>query len=146
MKTTQLLTTALLLGISILFTNCKKKTGCTDAVAYNYDSEAKKDDGSCTYKGSIVFWHTQTTYYSLLPTTNLNYYVDGTLIGTSATSVYSSTAPSCGQSGTVSSEIDLGTSKSKNVSYVVKAVTTGIEKFSGSVTLQANSCTALQLN
>jgi hypothetical protein len=28
--------------------SCKKE-GCTDATATNYNSEAKKDDGSCTY-------------------------------------------------------------------------------------------------
>lgn len=31
-----------------LFTGCKRK-GCTDEQALNYDPEAKKDDGSCTY-------------------------------------------------------------------------------------------------
>jgi Ethylbenzene dehydrogenase len=29
--------------------SCKKKEGCTDATANNYDKDAKKDDGSCTY-------------------------------------------------------------------------------------------------
>ncbi|NCA21727.1 MAG: hypothetical protein EBS86_11405, partial [Crocinitomicaceae bacterium] len=29
-------------------TSCKKK-GCTDPEAYNYSSEAKKDDGTCNY-------------------------------------------------------------------------------------------------
>lgn len=33
---------------SIALTGCKKD-GCTDATATNYDSEAKKDDGSCLY-------------------------------------------------------------------------------------------------
>jgi hypothetical protein len=33
---------------SLLITSCKKE-GCTDASALNYNEEAKKDDGSCTY-------------------------------------------------------------------------------------------------
>ncbi len=42
---------------SLTLTSCKKK-GCTDSTANNYSSEAKKDDGSCTYtavsyKGNI---------------------------------------------------------------------------------------------
>ncbi len=33
----------------IVFTSCKKKEGCMDPLASNYDVDAKKDDGSCTY-------------------------------------------------------------------------------------------------
>ena len=40
-----LFATALLLVLSA----CKKKEGCTDADASNFDPEAKKDDGSCIY-------------------------------------------------------------------------------------------------
>lgn len=38
----------LLLCSSFAFISCKKK-GCTNANATNYDSEAKKDDGSCVF-------------------------------------------------------------------------------------------------
>jgi hypothetical protein len=41
------LLSVLLLSLTNL-TSCKKK-GCTDTLAENYDSKAKKDDGSCTY-------------------------------------------------------------------------------------------------
>jgi len=33
---------------AVAFTSCKKE-GCTDETALNYNEEAKKDDGSCTY-------------------------------------------------------------------------------------------------
>jgi hypothetical protein len=33
---------------AIVFSGCKKE-GCTDETALNYNEEAKKDDGSCTY-------------------------------------------------------------------------------------------------
>ena len=36
----------LLLGLQ----SCKKPTGCMDPLACNYDSDAKKDDGSCQGK------------------------------------------------------------------------------------------------
>ncbi|MEZ4922856.1 MAG: DUF4856 domain-containing protein [Crocinitomicaceae bacterium] len=38
----------LILGLTLIISSCKKK-GCTDPDALNYSSEAKKDDGSCTY-------------------------------------------------------------------------------------------------
>jgi hypothetical protein len=47
-----LLTTAIAVVLSASFTACKKKEGCTDPYAINFDAEAKKDDGSCEYKSS----------------------------------------------------------------------------------------------
>lgn len=38
----------LFVGIVILSISCKKE-GCTDSQAENYDSDAKKDDGSCVF-------------------------------------------------------------------------------------------------
>ena len=37
-----------IVGLFFVFTSCKKK-GCTDPLATNYNSEAKKDDGKCEY-------------------------------------------------------------------------------------------------
>ena len=39
----------LLLFVSTLFFACKKEEGCTDPLAFNYNSEAEKEDGSCEY-------------------------------------------------------------------------------------------------
>ena len=38
----------ILLALFILF-SCKKKEGCTDPLAKNFDAEACKDNGSCIY-------------------------------------------------------------------------------------------------
>src|SRR5690606_28858692 len=35
-------------ALAVSTVSCKKE-GCTDETATNYNSEAKKDDGSCTY-------------------------------------------------------------------------------------------------
>ncbi len=40
---------SIILGITILTTVSCKKEGCTDENANNYSSEAKKDDGSCSF-------------------------------------------------------------------------------------------------
>lgn len=47
MKKGQILILAAVLSVGAM-TSCKKK-GCIDANANNYNAEAKKDDGSCTY-------------------------------------------------------------------------------------------------
>ncbi len=50
MKTKNLLLiTAIAIGFGSVFTSCSKKEGCTDILADNYNAEAEKDDGSCTY-------------------------------------------------------------------------------------------------
>lgn len=43
----------------LLSTSCKKKEGCTDPTALNYDSKAKKDNGTCEYGPSYTI---PTTY------------------------------------------------------------------------------------
>lgn len=44
----------LFFGLGLAVTSCKKE-GCTDETATNYNSEAKKDDGSCTYAAVVQY-------------------------------------------------------------------------------------------
>ena len=39
-----------ILLLAIIFISCNKE-GCTDPVAYNYNADAKTDDGSCAFEG-----------------------------------------------------------------------------------------------
>lgn len=41
---------ALMLASLCLATGCSEKEGCTDSIAANYDPDAGKDNGSCTYE------------------------------------------------------------------------------------------------
>jgi hypothetical protein len=56
-----------LLAVSIIFAACKKEeepptvlSGCTDAIATNYDATATSDDGSCTFGIEGGAWITDT--------------------------------------------------------------------------------------
>ena len=47
----------LLTGAAILFAGCTKVVeGCNDSTATNYNSKATKDNGSCMYAGTLLFW------------------------------------------------------------------------------------------
>ncbi|NQX97305.1 MAG: hypothetical protein HRT73_05410 [Flavobacteriales bacterium] len=62
MKTKNRLTlTALFLFSATLFTSCSKEEGCTDPAANNYNIEAEKDDGSCTYNAPAIT-HSNITF------------------------------------------------------------------------------------
>jgi hypothetical protein len=44
----------LLLSVSVAFTSCTKEPGCMDPNSMTYNSDAKKDDGSCVYAYEIA--------------------------------------------------------------------------------------------
>lgn len=48
-----------LIGMAILVASCKKE-GCIDETAFNYNEEAKKDDGTCKYQQTATFKFTQS--------------------------------------------------------------------------------------
>lgn len=129
----------------VLVSSCAKE-GCTDKNAMNYNDKAKKDDGTCTYQGSIVFWYGQSTATKLgtAGATALTYYVDGILVGSSAASIYWTGAPDCGQAQSVTSVKDLGIVKSKTYNYSIKDQA-GVEVWGGTQTWTGNTCLKLEL-
>lgn len=54
-KSISLLMVAAFAVSSLTVLNGCKKEGCTDAIAVNYDTDAKEDDGSCVYKAAVTF-------------------------------------------------------------------------------------------
>jgi hypothetical protein len=145
-KRNLILFTTTLFVVLVTLSSCGKK-GCTDSNATNYCDECKKDDGSCTYKASVQFWYNQTSSQGLQAdgSTSLTYYVDGSIIGSSATSVYFNSDPNCTQNGVVRVSKDLGKEKSKSATYKV-VDDFGDIIWEGTVTFDATkSCTSIQL-
>ncbi len=141
------LITITILGMSLFsLQSCRPEEGCTNKDATNYSPDAEKDDGSCKYTGEIVFWYNASSSANLInyPSSSLTFYVDGAVVGSTATNVYWTAAPDCGQNATITVSKDLGTSTSKSYSYVVKDNDDYII-WQGTVNFEANTCTAYQL-
>jgi hypothetical protein len=133
--------------LAITNTACKKKEGCMDAKATNYDEDAKKDCNCCTYEGEVVFWVNQTSAsYISTPglATTLNYYVDGQFVGSTSASQYWTSAPNCGQNGSMTITKNLGESKSKAYSYSV-IDEDGYTWWQGTINFDANTCLKTEL-
>jgi hypothetical protein len=123
--------------------------GCTDPDSKNYDPIATIDDGNCAYEGSAVFWYDKTTTTGLfsIGTASLTYYVDGFILGSSASSVYwnSTEGPDCGQNGSVTVTKDLGKNKNQLSTYSV-IDEYDREIWGGTNFFEANTCNHLKLS
>ena len=76
---------------------------------------------------------------------SMDYYVGGVLEGSSASSVYYLSEPSCGDSGTITVARDLGTSKTKQYVFKVEDRTDKEILWQGIVTFEVNTCVTHQL-
>jgi hypothetical protein len=144
MKTAKLF---LLVTICFFTLNACKKKGCTNSSAENYSTEAKKDDGSCTFKGNAVIWFNtaKVIEFSATGTTNLYFYLDGTQIGTLTLLDFINTPPDCGGAHAVSVERDLGSESTKGFSLVVKG-DQGTTLDTYTLNISGNKCTKFLLN
>ena len=125
--------TALIILAVLVVNGCKKKTGCTDSSATNFDGSAQKDDGSCTYKGNVVFWNDVASSLGIVTVvmadnTSGNITVDET------------SAPSCNASGCFTY-----TNKPGTYSFAAAELSPGTHTWSGSVTITSKGCSSYRL-
>ena len=133
----------------ISITSCKKDPvkGCKTSFATNYNSSAEEDDGSCNYESKVIFWQNQSnaSSWSALGVTALNFYVDGSFIGSCGATTYYGSVPSCSSDGLAHITKNLGSSKVKSFSYTVKDQN-GTQWYSVTITLDGSACTTQQIN
>ena len=137
-----------LLFVSVFAVSSCKKEGCTDALAQNYSSSAKKDDGSCNYQEKLIFWQDLASADSWvnIGVNSLKFYVNGQYIGSCLASDYmvAGVAPSCSSNGQASYTIEFGKNKSAVLQIKVTDETDFVW-YDESITVTAGTCNYYQV-
>lgn len=131
-----------------IFTACKKE-GCTDSLAKNYDNEAEKNDNSCTYETSVIFWinANSSTNFKNNMINSIDLYIDGSKVGQMNTSSDQLVTPECNTVG-LTHVMDLGASNSTSITYEIKYMAyspTGYNEYTyaeGTLQLAGGECNA----
>jgi hypothetical protein len=136
------------MSVALVTGSCDKKVkGCTDPDSVNYDELAEKDDNSCRYEGYAVIWFSREASEGLAAdgATSLTYYIDDQEVGASTSAAFLETEPECGDNGAINITRDMGKNKTKTYTLSVKDQE-GFEYWRTDITLEGNTCLALELS
>ncbi len=98
MKINFILLSMIAIAVSLLFSSCQKKKGCTDPNALNRDLVAEVNDGSCKYSNATFY--ASAVFFNGIPIVKIDVIVNGQNIGSIA-GAYSSAPGNCSAQGTV---------------------------------------------
>lgn len=152
MKTKTLLIVATFFAAAITITSCKKEKvkGCLDSKSRTYNSEAEEDDGSCAYNGKATFWIDSNSVENFLiqGINKIQIYMNGSVAGTYdfATPIPVSSPSTCGESGYVSVNLDMGGDKITNgVVYTINNASNDTIITANSTSLEAGVCKSIHI-
>lgn len=136
--------------ISALMISSCKKEGCTNVAANNHTDGAKKDDGSCKFSATSIFYFNSDAALNFAGElyTTLDLYIDNVKVGSIEIDQYSDEVPSCGSTKGINYNFDLGANSSKTVNYVVKSkdlLNVDQTLATGTVTIPGGECKAVQI-
>lgn len=133
---------ALFTLLALTTVGCKKYPGCMDENAENYNWEAEEDDGTCSYRGSAVFYHGELTSGNLLAdgVTNVRLFVDGTFWDAMSPNVYFDFVPECGHPDAMNmGNYGIGNAPSKTFNYAIKDQD-DVVLAAGTFMIEGNTC------
>ncbi|AEA45311.1 hypothetical protein [Fluviicola taffensis] len=115
----------LLLSITLMgIIGCEKPVeGCMESNAENFDVYAEKENGSCLFRGSAIFYHDSQTVQNLqnAGVTDVKLYVDGVFRDNMEPYLIFDFPPDCSnQFGMQYENVDIGNLKSKTFNYAIK--------------------------
>lgn len=130
----------------LFFLVCCKRKDCIDIDAKNYNSTAKKDDGSFTYKGDAIVWFDQVKAQEFVDSNivTVNFYVDGSKAGVLETVNFTGTPPSCFSPKGTTITKELQDNKSKIFLLEVREEDSTLIS-SHELMIHANRCTPFKL-
>lgn len=152
MKTKTLLIAASLVAATVTITSCKKEKikGCMDSKSRTYNSEAQEDDGSCAYNGKATFWidSSSAQNFANQGIGKIKIYVAGAVAGTYdfVAGVPVSAPSTCGESGYVSVNLDMGGDKTTNgVVYTINNDSNDTIIDFGTTALEGGVCKSIHI-
>ncbi len=133
---------ALILGAS--FTSCKKE-GCTDSLASNYDDSADRDDESCLFSANVVFWYDQNTGIFPMDASDVNFYLDSKLLGTSTGYLDRPGIPTCDSLNLVRFIYDMEKTKSGIFPLTIKARSNDSLLYTKTINVSVGKCNIIDI-
>ncbi len=136
----------LVVGLTLIVTSCAKK-GCIDEDATTYSSSAKKDDGTCRYEGSKVFWISDSSAQQMLNDgiQSLTLYIEDDIEAQiQLTSQTFTVSPDCGDANATTVVRNLLSARTRAFSYRVLD-DQSVKRWAGAFTMNGNQCEPFEL-
>ena len=137
------------LMLALFWSSCKKPVpGCTDPDAENYSAEAEKNDFTCSYRGSAVFYCNEESSTNLVAAgvTTVKLYVDDHIWDLKPATNYFTSEPDCEDPDALNmSNYGIGQFTSYDFNYKLKDQDGFVLK-TGTFTIYGNQCTAVEFS